>query len=117
MAPEIVPIEILFNKTGDITIDIDAKGRKVLLRGQLQVLTVFNAAGTDLISAGTNGTNLLNAQTVAATGVFATSYVLLENERATVTVGYDYTSTAPTTGRAILWLEVIPVPSFYSQNS
>lgn len=109
-AAVLLPIELNFDKTNEITVQIVAKLQPVRVRAIMDVVTAFNDSGTDLVSVGSGaGTNIFNAQTVAATGTFTGTAILIEDDYVDVTIAYTGANTDATTGRAIVYLEITPL--------
>lgn len=108
-APCVIPVELVFDKGNDIVIQITAENQPVRVRAFMDVITLFNDSGTDTVSVGSNGTNIFNAQTVAATGTFTGNAILIEDDTVDITITYAGQNSDATTGRAIVYLEVTPL--------
>jgi len=109
-APQILPIELTFDKTNDIVVQIVAKLQPVRVRAFMDVITGFDDSGTDLVSIGSGaGTNIFNAQTVAVAGTFTGNAILIEESYEDITISYAGQNSDAAAGRAIVYLEVIPL--------
>lgn len=108
--PALLPVELVVNKTNSIVVQINGKLQPVRVRAIMDVLTAFNDSGTDTVSVGSGvGTNIFNAQTVAATGTFTGAAILIEDDYVDITIAYAGQNSNGTTGRAIVYLEVTPL--------
>lgn len=108
-APQILPVELVFDKDNDIVVTILAQRQPVRVRAFMDVLTAFDDSGTDTVSVGSNGTNIFNAQTVAATGTFTGNAILVEDDNVEITIAYAGQNGNASAGRAIVYLEVTPL--------
>lgn len=108
-AAQILPIELVFDKDNDIVVTILAQRQPVRVRAFMDVLTAFDDSGTDTVSVGSNGTNIFNAQTVAATGTFTGNAILVEDDNVEITIAYAGQNGNASAGRAIVYLEVTPL--------
>jgi hypothetical protein len=108
-APEVLAIELLYNRENDFKIQILAKQQPVRVGARVDVLTGFNSSGTDLLSIGTGaGTNIMNAQTVAAAGTFLGNSILIEKDVVDVLIKFTASVKDMTAGRAMIYVEVLP---------
>ena len=109
-APCLLPIELVFDKSNTITVQIIAKNQPVRVSAKLDVVTPFNDSGTDTISVGSGaGTNIFNAQAAGVAGTFNGTPILIEDDYVDVTVRYAGENSNASAGRAIVYLEVTPL--------